>query len=301
MSAEQVVVQAFAFEGNPVRVELFDGEPWWVAKDVALALGYAEGSDINSLTSKVPDEWKGRKPFGTLGGVQEIIALSEHGLYFFLARSDKPAALPFQKWLAGEVLPSIRKTGSYVAPGAPAPIDFTDPRAAALAFVEQYDRAMVAEARVQRLTQIQEHAAPFVSFAASVMASPTTYCVGQVAKSIFQGTHKRLGQNTFFAWLREQGFLHKAGTQRNEPTQRGLQHGLLVIVEHTRETEEGRVMIDRTTRVTGKGRLYFYGRFYTLAVLEGLNPDPQPPMIEADEAVLDETLLHAGEAEALDA
>jgi prophage antirepressor-like protein len=45
-------------------------------------------------------------------------AISEQGLYFFLGRSDKPAALPFQKWLAGEVLPSIRKTGSYAVPGA---------------------------------------------------------------------------------------------------------------------------------------------------------------------------------------
>jgi prophage antirepressor-like protein len=101
------------FENLAVRIGMFNGEPWWVAKDVMAALGYAENSDVSSITSKVPEEWKGHKRFGTLGGVQEMIALSEQGLYHFVARSDKPAALPFQKWVAGEVLPSIRKTGSY--------------------------------------------------------------------------------------------------------------------------------------------------------------------------------------------
>jgi anti-repressor protein len=301
--AEQGIVKAFEFEGNQVRVEVFEGEPWWAAKDVALALGYPENTVASSMTNlveKVPEEWRGKKSFLTPGGAHEIIALSEQGLYLFMNRSNMEKAIPFQKWIAGEVLPSIRRTGSYTAPGV-VPVDFCDPRAAALAFVEQYDRAMAAETQVQRLEQYRERSAPFVSFAASVMDSPTTYCVGQVAKSIFQGTHKRLGQNMFFAWLREQGFLHKAGAQRNEPTQRGLQHGLLVVVEHARETEEGRVMIDRTTRITGKGRLYFYGRFYIFAVLEGLNPDPQPPVIDVEEEILDEALLHAGEAEALDA
>jgi prophage antirepressor-like protein len=115
-------VPAFAFEGHDVRVELFDGEPWWAARDVAIALGYADSSvasNMSNLVSKVPDKWKGNKPFLTLGGVQEIIALSEQGLYFFVARSDRPAAFPFQEWIAGEVIPSIRKTGAYAVELSP--------------------------------------------------------------------------------------------------------------------------------------------------------------------------------------
>jgi len=112
------ITKAFQFENFTVRVEIFDGEPWWVAKDVAEALGYSEGSDTNRLVSKVPDAWKGPHPFRTPGGIQEVLCLSEQGLYFFLARSDKPAALPFQMWIAGEVLPSIRKTGKYAIPAA---------------------------------------------------------------------------------------------------------------------------------------------------------------------------------------
>ncbi|MRT95110.1 phage antirepressor protein, partial [Xylella fastidiosa subsp. multiplex] len=67
--------------------------------------------------SHVPSEWRGVESVSTPSGQQEVIVISEPGLYFFLGRSDKPKALPFQKWLAGEVLPSIRKTGSYAATG----------------------------------------------------------------------------------------------------------------------------------------------------------------------------------------
>ncbi|MBR8188796.1 hypothetical protein KDW82_06945 [Burkholderia vietnamiensis] len=56
---------------------------------------------------------EGANPILTPGGVQRVNCLSEQGVYFFLTRSDKPKALPMQKWIAGEVLPSLRKTGSY--------------------------------------------------------------------------------------------------------------------------------------------------------------------------------------------
>jgi prophage antirepressor-like protein len=119
MSEQQAAVQAFEFEQRAVRVEVFDGEPWWVAKDILAALGYAEGYNPSRAIEHVPEEWRGVHPIHTPGGVQEILCLSEQGLYFFLARSDKPMALPFQKWVAGEVLPRIRKTGQYAVAGRP--------------------------------------------------------------------------------------------------------------------------------------------------------------------------------------
>lgn len=111
---------SFAFEDSLVRSRLDEnGEPWFVAKDVALALGYPESSlrQLNNLFGHVPDEWKGRSKVMTLGGEQVMLIISEPGLYFFVARSDKPRALPFQKWLAGEVLPSLRRLGRYEMPG----------------------------------------------------------------------------------------------------------------------------------------------------------------------------------------
>jgi len=96
-------------EVRTIRDEL--GNIWFVAKDIILALDYSKFD--SNLISKIPDEWKDTKPIRTLGGDQNMAIISEQGLYFFIGRSDKPKALPFQKWIAGEVLPSIRKTGNY--------------------------------------------------------------------------------------------------------------------------------------------------------------------------------------------
>lgn len=102
-------------EFGAVRVVDVNGEPWFVASDVARALGYPESSiaTISKLFGHVPDEWKGRNPIPTPGGMQEMLIISEQGLYFFLGRSDKPKALPYQMWVAGDVVPTIRRTGQY--------------------------------------------------------------------------------------------------------------------------------------------------------------------------------------------
>lgn len=107
---------SFIFDEAQVRIHRDEsGEAWFVARDVAEALEYPETSlgQMNTLTQSIPDDWKGHKPIMTLGGKQDHLCLAEPGLYWFLGRSDKPKALPFQKWIYGEVLPSIRKTGSY--------------------------------------------------------------------------------------------------------------------------------------------------------------------------------------------
>ncbi len=104
-------LQVFNFDGAPVRSVLADGELRWVAKDVAEKLGY-KWKGIATV-AHVPEEWRGVYSVQTPSGDQEMITLSEQGLWFFLGRSDKPLALPMQKWVAGEVLPSLHKTGSY--------------------------------------------------------------------------------------------------------------------------------------------------------------------------------------------
>ena len=104
-------LNTFSFQGLAVRtVTGPDGEPRWVAKDVAEALNYRWQKN---LTAHIPDEWKGSNPINTLGGMQDMVTLTEAGMFFFLGRSDKTLALPMQKWIAGEVLPAIRKTGTY--------------------------------------------------------------------------------------------------------------------------------------------------------------------------------------------
>lgn len=107
----------FAFDGRPVRVVTGeDGAPWFVAKDVAEALDYVWNGTM--AIKHVPDEWRGVRSVLTPSGYQDMAVLAEQGTYFFLGRSDKPKALPFQRWLAGDVIPAVRKTGVYIPPGA---------------------------------------------------------------------------------------------------------------------------------------------------------------------------------------
>lgn len=109
----------FSFKGALVRVVTDDlGEPWFVAKDVAEQLGYVWNG--TSRIEHVPELWRGVTSVVTPSGSQQMAVLSEQGLYFFLGRSDKPGALPLQMWVAGDVIPSIRKTGSYQRPMTPA-------------------------------------------------------------------------------------------------------------------------------------------------------------------------------------
>jgi len=109
-------LNTYTYGSGQVRTAIdVNGQPWWVGKDILNSLGYAEASITNvaKMFAHVPAEWQGRYLIPTPSGNQEMLTLTEPGLFFFLARSDKPAALPMQKWVAGEVLPAIRKTGGY--------------------------------------------------------------------------------------------------------------------------------------------------------------------------------------------
>ena len=102
----------YDFHGHNVRVIMKDGEPWFVAKDVADVLDVSNPSDQLSL---LDDDEKGVDLIETLGGKQKMSIVSESGLYAIIMRSRKPEAKPFRKWVTSEVLPSIRKTGGYVS------------------------------------------------------------------------------------------------------------------------------------------------------------------------------------------
>jgi prophage antirepressor-like protein len=157
VTKDNIVKDLAIFENKDfgsVRVVERDGEPWFVARDVAKALGYSEASNPARLFANIPEEWKGIQRMNTLGGEQEMLTISEQGLYFFLGRSDKPAALPYQKWVAGEVIPSIRKTGSYsvTAQGiAPVSKDFQAVFTAMSLFMDKNQAALCANTAVKNL------------------------------------------------------------------------------------------------------------------------------------------------------
>lgn len=246
-------------EFGSVRVVEREGEPWFVAKDVAKALGYAS-TNMTTVFQAVPEEWKGSNPIATPGGEQEMLILSEQGLYFFLGRSDKPGALPFQKWLAGDVLPAIRRHGVYATPDMTERM-LEDPDVlirALTALKEERARRVALEARA-------EADRPKVVFAESIEVAKTSILIGEMAKLIKQATGYPMGQNRFFDWLRSHGYLHKGGSQKNAPTQRCIDVGWMEVKEGTRIGSSGECHITRTTKITGKGQIYFVNMFRNMA------------------------------------
>lgn len=105
----------FSYGDNLIRVvnDEETGEPLWVAKDVCAVLEYKE---VSKTVAKLDDEEKGTKKIRTLGGEQEMMCITESGLYTLILRSNKPEAKPFKRWVTHDVLPTIRKTGSYGTP-----------------------------------------------------------------------------------------------------------------------------------------------------------------------------------------
>lgn len=100
----------FSFNSLDVRVVDRDGEPWFVAADVCAALTIEKHRDA---VSRLDDDERGSVVVDTLGGRQEVTAINESGLYSLTLTSRKPEAKKFKKWVTSEVLPQIRKTGSY--------------------------------------------------------------------------------------------------------------------------------------------------------------------------------------------
>lgn len=105
----------FAFEQRPVRVLDRAGEPWFVGRDVCAALGH---SNSRKSLSRIPADEKGVTVGDTLGGEQEMVIISEAGMYRLVLTSRTPAAERFKTWVVAEVLPSIRRTGAYALPAA---------------------------------------------------------------------------------------------------------------------------------------------------------------------------------------
>lgn len=100
--------------GN-IRTVTIDGVPWFVGKDIADALGY--GNSRDALAKRVDAEDKGVANYDTLGGTQRMVVINESGMYSLILSSKLPSAKKFKHWVTSEVLPAIRKTGHYEAPG----------------------------------------------------------------------------------------------------------------------------------------------------------------------------------------
>ena len=228
-----------------IRALSVDGEPWFVATDVAKTLGYR---DSHNMTRRLDEDEKGTRSVSTPGGEQVLSVITEAGLYSAILGSKIPGARDFKRWVTHEVLPAIRRTGGYMVAR-----DETPEQTMARAL-------LIARDTMDRQRREIDELRPKALFADAVAASDGTCLVGELAKMIHQNGRK-LGQNRLFAMMRDDGYLGKSGSNRNVPTQRSMEMGLFRIKETAVTHSDGHVTINRTPKVTGKGQRYFIERY----------------------------------------
>lgn len=236
-----------------------DGEPWFVASDIAKALGYRMASD---MTRRLDDDEKGTRSVRTPSGEQQMTVITEAGMYSAILGSKVEGAKRFKRWVTHDVLPAIRRHGAYATPEMVAR-SLRDPSVLIEVLdelrAEQLRSSELAEAN-QALTAENAAMRPKVLFADTVAASDGTCLIGELAKMMTQAGYP-IGQNRLFAKLREDGYLGKSGSNRNVPLQRYVEMGLFKIKETAITHADGHVTINRTPKVTGKGQRYFIERY----------------------------------------
>ena len=214
-----------------VRTIQIDDEPWFVGKDVAAALGYKDTAD--ALKNHVDDEDKRLVKVGDLPTLDlsnyGAYIINESGLYSLILSSKLESAKKFKRWITSEVIPQIRKTGSYHAP-----------KTYAEALRRLADEAEKMEA-LQKQNQLMQ---PKAEFFDAVTDSKTAIPLGDVAKILDMG----IGRNKLFEFLRQKSIL----TYDNRPYQKYIDAGYFRVIEQKYEVN-GEVRINIKTLVFQKG------------------------------------------------
>jgi prophage antirepressor-like protein len=249
-------------EFGKVRTIVIDNEPWFVGKDVATALGYADA--FGAVKKHVDEEDRQNCQNDSFESPRGMTVINESGVYSLVFSSKLPTAKAFKRWVTSEVLPAIRKYGGYMTsekveealinPDVMIRL-LTDLKA------ERQKRQALSKLADERGKQVAE-LAPKELFADAVSASETSILIGSLAKLLKQNGID-IGQKRLFGWLREHGWLIKGGTDKNIPTQKGMERGLFEVKERSIVCGDGVNRVTRTTMVTGKGQVYFVNQFLT--------------------------------------
>lgn len=234
-----------------VRTLTEDGNTLFCGSDVARALGYAKPQNA------IAAHCKGALKRGILtnGGMQEMSFIPEGDLYRLITHSKLPDAEKFERWVFDEILPSIRRNGLYATPEKLAEMllnpDAMIQTLQALKSEQEKRKALEARAEADK---------PKVLFSDAVSASSSSILIGDLAKLLRQNGVP-IGQNRLFDRLRSEGYLMRYGESRNLPTQRAMEQGLFEVKETTIANPDGSIRVTKTTKVTGKGQVYFVNRY----------------------------------------
>lgn len=213
--------------GNIRTVQIND-EPWFIGRDIAEVLGYSNTRD--ALARHVDEEDKDDVVIpDAIGREQNTAIINESGLYSLILSSKLESARKFKRWITSEVIPQIRKTGSYHAP-----------KTYAEALRRLADEAEKMEA-LQKQNQLMQ---PKAEFFDAVTDSKTAIPLGDVAKILDMG----IGRNKLFEFLRQKSIL----TYDNRPYQKYIDAGYFRVIEQKYEVN-GEVRINIKTLVFQKG------------------------------------------------
>ena len=238
----------FQYGDHEVRTVDIDGEPWFIASDVARVLNYRMASD---MTRRLEDADKGYAEVRTPGGPQTVTVINEAGLYDAIFRSNAIGAKPFRRWVTTEVLPTLRRTGTYTTADTTQQLALPQTYAEALrALADTHEAKELAQARAAEL----EPAAAAWDTLASARGD---YSVADAAKVLSRDEHVEIGRDRLFALMAELRWVYRTGARhRWHAYQSQVTLGRLVMRAgasfqnaHTGEMEAA----DPTVRVTAKG------------------------------------------------
>ena len=233
-----------------IRTLVINGEPWFVGKDIAIALGYSNSKKALSDHVDVEDKQQGDGVTirDLIGREQHTTVINESGLYSLILSSKLPTAKQFKRWVTSEVLPSIRNTGGYIAGQE----NLSDSELMAKAL-------LVAQRTIEERNKQIETMKPKALFADAVSGSDTSILVRDLAKLLKQNGVD-IGEKRLYKKLRDDGYLIKIGESKNTPTQKAMEMKLFEIKESV-IIVDGKSRVVKTTKVTGKGQTYFINRF----------------------------------------
>lgn len=219
-------------------------------EDVARGLGFTKKADSGN---EVVNWTRVRAHLSSLGVVQKCTTgdyIPENIFYRLAMKAKNETAEKFQALVADEIIPSIRKTGGYIAGSQ----SMTDAEIMATAL-------QIANRTIEQNKAKIKELEPKGVFADAVSASKSSILVGELAKVLRQNGVD-MGEKRLFDWLRNNGYLvRRKGSDRNMPTQRSVEHGLFVIKETSITHSDGHITVNKTAKVTGKGQVYFVNKF----------------------------------------
>lgn len=224
-------------------------------EDVARGLGFTQEKNGSEYV-----RWETVTVYLRVFGFSQVVGketfIPENIFYRLAMKAKNETAEKFQAIVADEILPAIRKTGIY---SVSTQIPQTLPEALR-AYANEVENHIKAKALI-------EEQKPKVIFADSVAGSDNLISVNQLSKILNQNGIE-IGEKRLFVWLREHGYLCKFGDDYNLPTQRSMDLNIMEIKKSSIITGNGNTLVTRTTKITGKGCIYFVNKFLKVVKLE---------------------------------